>query len=69
MFLIRAIRDERRQRRSFKVFFLVPTLCVGMPSRTLCVLQERSRTLAGRGASRQAFPRRAWEREIIKHLF
>ncbi|MCY1449240.1 hypothetical protein D9M71_659660 [compost metagenome] len=36
---------------------LVPTLCVGMHPVTLCV------TLAkGRGASRAAFPRRAWER-------
>jgi len=43
--------------------FLVPTLCVGMPSRTLRVLQECAIVLAGRGASMPAFPRRAWERE------
>ncbi|KAA0988049.1 hypothetical protein FQ192_18995 [Pseudomonas sp. ANT_J12] len=36
---------------------IVPTLCVGMPQRTLCV-----RLWKGRGASRAAFPRRAWER-------
>ncbi|TEA60448.1 hypothetical protein EIY71_18370, partial [Pseudomonas sp. CH235] len=36
---------------------IVPTLCVGMPQRTL-----RVRLWKGRGASRAAFPRRAWER-------
>jgi len=38
---------------------IVPTLCVGMPPRTLCV-----RLLMGRGASRAAFPRGAWERSV-----
>jgi hypothetical protein len=42
--------------------FLVPTLRVGMPARTRSVLQERSRTIAGRSASENAFPRGAWER-------
>jgi hypothetical protein len=36
---------------------IVPTLRVGMPQRTL-----RVRRLKGRGASRAALPRRAWER-------
>ncbi|QFG31257.1 hypothetical protein F6476_19740 [Pseudomonas umsongensis] len=42
---------------------IVPTLCVGMPQRTL-----RVRLLKGRGASRAAFPRRAWERSDLKAL-
>jgi hypothetical protein len=36
---------------------IVPTLCVGTPQRTLRVQLRK-----GRGASRDAFPRRAWGR-------
>jgi hypothetical protein len=36
---------------------IVPTLCVGMKPETLRVSSR-----AGRGASVEAFPRRAWER-------
>ncbi|PYB80442.1 hypothetical protein DMX03_26005 [Pseudomonas koreensis] len=38
---------------------IVPTRSKGMPQRTL-----RVRLWKGRGASRAAFPRRAWERSI-----
>src|SRR5881628_2537456 len=38
--------------------FLVPTLCVGTPRRTLCVPASRD---SGRRASRGWFPRGAWE--------
>jgi len=44
---------------------IVPTLCVGMPQGTLRVpaaLPTSSLTPMGRGASRAAFPRGAWER-------
>jgi hypothetical protein len=49
----------------------IPTQSVGMPARTLRVRQvsillptiSAVILVAGRGASRQAFPRRAWERE------
>src|SRR5687767_6950092 len=40
---------------------IVPTLRVGMPPRTL-----RVRLWKGRGASRAAFPRRAWERSVAR---
>jgi len=43
---------------------LVPTVPVGTISSTLCVV---SRLPTGRGASRPAFPRRAWEREEPRH--
>jgi hypothetical protein len=43
---------------------LVPTLCVGMPSRALRVLfRAMSPNHRPRSASRTAFPRGAWERE------
>jgi hypothetical protein len=45
---------------------LVPTLCVEMPSSTLCVdwagHEPQMRRLSGRRESQTAFPRRAWER-------
>src|SRR5579872_4634860 len=44
---------------------LVPTLCVGTPAPTLCVVVRRHVALASlsrRRASQRAFPRRAWER-------
>src|SRR5205085_6721591 len=40
---------------------LVPTLCVGMPSRPLCGLFPGVAE-GGRRASKKAFPRGAWER-------
>jgi len=46
---------------------IVPTLCVGMHPVTLCVTiaQDASLvSLAERGASLAAFPRRAWERSF-----
>ncbi|KAB0503469.1 hypothetical protein F7R14_17070 [Pseudomonas lini] len=40
---------------------IVPTRSKGMPPRTL-----RVRLWKGRGASRAAFPRRAWERSVAR---
>jgi len=44
-------------KKRFK-FFLVPKLCLGIHSRTLCVLQ--------RGAKLQSFPNGIWERGMNK---
>jgi hypothetical protein len=45
--------------RESAVLLIVPTLCVGMQPGTLCVPFK-----AERGASEEAFPRRAWERSF-----
>jgi hypothetical protein len=52
---------NRRERRVCVSF---PRSCVGMPSATLCVVWAHvaAGKLSGRGASRTAFPRGAWER-------
>ena len=45
------------------LLMIVPTLCVGMSTVTLCVTRRRAKTR--RGASRVVFPRRAWEQSHL----
>jgi hypothetical protein len=48
---------------------LVPTRCVGMPSRRATPrITGNASAYTGRSASSTAFPRSTWERDVLEHL-